>query len=183
MITARRLEDRDLELRVQWLNSPAIHGRMMVDAPLSLSGTRKWFATAALDPARRDYTFLADVDGETRPVGMGGLTAIDHRHRNAELYIFVAPDRAGQGYGTAAVRWMCNHGFLALDLTRVYLHTLDRNQAARRVYERCGFTAEGVLRQATRHGGRWADRHVHAILREEWQAADWAARDLADLAG
>jgi RimJ/RimL family protein N-acetyltransferase len=177
MIRVRRLESSDLLTRVVWFNSPEVYTQMVIDLPLSLAATEKWFATHATNDARRDFCFLAETeDGDPPTVAMGGLTEIDHRHSRAELYIVVDPARQGRGFGTPAVRWLCNFGFLHLDLAKIYLYTMATNDGARRLYERLGFVREGVLRQHTRHHGSLVDRHVHGLLRNDWEARPWRAR-------
>lgn len=175
MLNVRRLEAADLPIRVRWFNSPEIFGQMVIDYPLSEAGTAQWFQKAALDVARRDFCFLAGAPRAPRIVAMGGLTEIDARHGRAELYVVVDPEAFGKGYGTVAVRWLCNYGFLQHNLSRIYLYTMASNDGARRLYERLGFAAEGVLRQHTRQLGTLVDRHVHGMLRDEWQATPWRA--------
>jgi hypothetical protein len=43
------------------------------------------------------------------------------------------------------------------------------NPRARRVYEKAGFVAEGVLRDALRYDGAWVDEIVMSILAPEWE--------------
>lgn len=179
MIYVRRLEQGDLPTRVAWLNSPEVYTQMIVDLPLSMAGTQQWFASNVLNDARRDFTFLStSQDEQGRIVAMGGLTDIDYRHGRAELYIVADPSRMGRGFGTSAVRWLCNFGFLQLNLERIYLYTMATNAGARRLYERLGFVEEGVLRRHARHLGRLVDRHVHGLLRDEWERQPWCAQDL-----
>jgi RimJ/RimL family protein N-acetyltransferase len=176
MIRVRRLEATDLATRIEWLNSPAVYTQMVVDIPLSLAATQQWFAKNAMSDARRDFCFLGESDGADPPVmAMGGLTDINFRHGRAELYIVVDPARVGQGFGTPAVRWLCNFGFLQLDLAKIYLYTMAGNAGARRLYERLGFVSEGILRQHTRHHGILVDRHMHGLLRGDWDVQSWRA--------
>lgn len=174
-IVTRRLESADLGLRVRWFNSPAVFGQMVIDYPLSEAATAQWFQKNAMNSARRDFSFVDTDEKDGRLVAMGGLTDIDSVHGHAELYIVVDPASFGKGFGSAGVRWLCNYGFLQLNLSKIYLYTMAANLDARRLYERLGFVAEGVLRKHTRHLGRFVDRHVHGLLREEWEALPWRA--------
>jgi RimJ/RimL family protein N-acetyltransferase len=173
-MVVRRLEERDLDARVRWFNDPSVYGQMSLKVPLSLADTRRWFAQNALNDQRRDFVILAAGDPDGEPVAMGGLTGIVADARHAELYSVVRPGCTGRGTGGFVVRWLCNYGFLQLGLQRIYLHTLSNNDRARRLYERIGFAPEGVLRRHVWHNGRIVDRHVHGLLREEWEAQPWS---------
>jgi RimJ/RimL family protein N-acetyltransferase len=168
-ILARRLEASDLPLRHQWLNDPSIHGQMLVSPPVGLAETQQWFSKTLLNESRRDFVFTLDGAAPAEAVAMGGLTDIHPRHRRAELYIFVRPGMTGRGIGSRATVWLCEYGYSELDLNRIYLHTTDLNDAARRLYARLGFKDEGTLRGHAFHRGRFIDRHVQGVLRSEWR--------------
>lgn len=181
MMIARKLEHDDLDTRVEWFNNPLVYRQMVIDVPLSLASTQQWFSKAALDPSRRDFTFFEENEGhDEKLVALGGLTDIDHRQRNAELYIVVDPSKTGQGIGSRCVQWLCNYGFIQQCLEKVYLYTFDENIGARKVYSRCGFQEEGVLRKHILYQGRFVDRHIQSILKEDWLQQPWAvARNLS----
>lgn len=171
---ARRLERSDLPVRVEWFNTPSVFGQMTVDVPLSLADTEQWFARNALSDRRRDMVFEAiDLGVADGLVAMGGLVDIDLNHHRAELYVVTNPARTRHGFGRLAVHWLCNFGFLRLNLARIYLYHLAGNVAARQLYESCGFTLEGTMRQHIRHNDAFLDRHVLGLLRSEWERLPW----------
>lgn len=174
-LIGHRLEIEDLIDRVAWINDPAINANMTFETPLSLARTHSWFASSIQNIHRRDFAFWIPNDGTSpQRVAMGGLTEIELQHRHAELYLFVAPHLTGRGIGQQALRWLCNFGFVAIGLERIYLYTLGHNDGARRLYERNGFVAEGVLRNHIFHQGKLRDRYVHGLLRSEWQKLSWS---------
>ncbi len=63
---------------------------------------------------------------------------------------------------------MLHHGFCTLGLTRIEARQLLSNQASVRLFEKCGFRVEGVLRKAVFKDGRHQDLNLMAILREEF---------------
>lgn len=169
----RRLEQEDLPHRVAWFNNPVVYTQMVIDVPLSLAGTHHWFSATTLNPKRKDFIFEMRNENTLSPAAMGGLVDIDTNHKRAELYIVVNPDLIGQGIGSRAIRWLCNYGFLHLELNKICLFTLAKNPNARRLYERLGFVSEGLLRQHTWHMGTFNDRHTMSLLRVEWEASSW----------
>lgn len=80
------------------------------------------------------------------------------------------PDYRGKGYGTDALHLALRYAFHELGLYRVSLNVFSYNTRAIRVYERAGFTREGVLREILyRDGQRW-DMLYYGILRHEWES-------------
>jgi len=63
---------------------------------------------------------------------------------------------------------MLRHGFLDLNLWRIYLSVLAGNHAAIRVYEKAGFRTEGQARGAAFKNGRYEDTVLMAVLRDEF---------------
>ena len=174
-ITVRRLESADLGERVAWFNTPAIYTRMLVSAPLTETRTQRWFDERPVDGSRHDFSFLAGlcVDDNPSLCAMGGLTGVSELHKRGELYIVVNPKAANRGIGTACIKWLCDFGFLELQLRRIELQTFQSNLVACRIYQRLGFVEEGILREHVFHRGRFVDRHVQALLSKEWEQQTW----------
>lgn len=173
-LRVRRIEADDLALRVKWFNTPMVYEQMPLSVPMSLAETQQWFARTLLNERRKDFVFVDESQrGELRIVAMGGLVDIDHTNRRAELYLLVAPALTGHGIGRVALEWLCNYAFSRLALERVYLFTLEGNQRARKFYEKAGFVPEGVLRRHLMHRGVLVDRHVHGMLKGEWEKQPW----------
>ena len=94
---------------------------------------------------------------------------IDVRRSEAELGIMIG-DRAywSRGYGTDSVDTLLQHIFGTTPLDRVYLHTLDWNQRARRAFEKSGFRE---LKDVRRSG---MDFILMEVRRGEWEERDGA---------
>ncbi|MBP3302237.1 MAG: pyridoxal-phosphate dependent enzyme [Opitutales bacterium] len=159
-ITLRALEARDLPIRVAWMNDVRINATLNIQLPVTLAGTQAWFTRVCENPARADFAF-EDATGEV--VAMGGFTDIDSEVKKAELYIFVSPELKGRGIGSRVVSLMCAHAFSEMGLEKVYLNTNADNAPARKVYEKCGFALEGVLRREVINNGKIKDRLRYAI--------------------
>lgn len=50
----------------------------------------------------------------------------------------------GQGYGTDALRTLCQHLFQSLGVKECWLQPSDRNRRAIRAYEKAGFTRKAI---------------------------------------
>jgi RimJ/RimL family protein N-acetyltransferase len=78
----------------------------------------------------------------------------------------------GKGYGVEAIGLIAAHGFLMLNLNRIWLMVLDTNHRAIRAYVKAGFSKEGILRQNVFLGGGYHDTVVMGLLRSDWQAME-----------
>jgi RimJ/RimL family protein N-acetyltransferase len=129
---------------------------------------RHWYATRNAQTDRLD---LAVVDRTTGAcVGEVVLNQWDAHNRGCNFRTLIGPGGRDRGLGTEAVRLVVGHGFERLGLHRISLEVYHLNPRARRVYEKVGFVAEGVLRDALRDGDRWVDATVMSILAPEWAA-------------
>lgn len=162
---ARRLEERDLQLRVNWMNDEKVYSSMHFDIPVTIENTNKWFRNNQGSDKRADLAF--EDNGEV--LAFGGLTNINRDLNNAEMYIFVNPEKQKGGLGTKATRLLCEYGFQQLGLNKIYLETNEDNSAARRVYEKCGFKIEGIHREEyKKRDGRFLSRIYYGLLKSEF---------------
>ncbi|HEX5692107.1 MAG TPA: GNAT family N-acetyltransferase, partial [Roseiflexaceae bacterium] len=92
-------------------------------------------------------TFAIVVRERRQPIGTVSLTNIRQRQRVAELGIAIGDKSAwGQGYGSEAVRLMCDYGFTFLDLHTIFLWHFGFNERAHHAYLKAGFQVAGRLR-------------------------------------
>jgi ribosomal protein S18 acetylase RimI-like enzyme len=127
------------------------------DAALLAIDTATWTPAVSPAPAPADRTsFFSDgTDGYLVAEVDGVVSGYVSLHQNIPLPshthvleingLAVSPEAQGRGVGQhlveAAVRAAAQQG-----ATKVTLRVLGPNTSARRLYERCGFAVEGVLR-------------------------------------
>jgi len=157
----------DLPLMFDWINDrEQVHFNASYK-PVSEQQHQEWFEALRL---RKDIELFGIRLLETGElIGTCQLHSINKIHRNAELQIRLGNvSLRGQGYGTEAVRLLLEFAFKDLNLRRVYLHVFSSNLAAIHVYEKAGFTREGLLRKAAYINGEYVDVVVMGILLEEY---------------
>lgn len=105
----------------------------------------------------RNYSFVAEVEGEV--AGYGGLLPRDHPRlaHSAELFLFVSNQYQGRGVGTALIRHMIDFGERWLRLRRLELTVMATNPRAQALYERLGFVVEGRRKGAIISRGEYVD--------------------------
>lgn len=172
-IRLRAIERSDLPLFVAWLNDPDVREFLMLYSPLSIEQEERWFKDT-LDQPPYNQPLAVEVRDEDgwRTVGNCSFHIQDWRVRSAELGIFIG-DKAswGKGYGTEVMRLLLEHGFMTLNLNRIYLRVYASNLRAIRAYEKAGFVHEGRMRQAEYRNGVFDDVLLMSVLRSEWLEA------------
>lgn len=126
-----------------------------------------WFERQAKDPSVKMYIIKTNFEGETKPVGVCGLTSIDQLNRRAEFSLYIAPAFQKRGLGERALRILIQHAFTNLNLRQVWGETFDGNPAAK-MFERIGFKKDGTRRKFYFKDGKMHDAHLYSILAEEW---------------
>ncbi|WP_458095767.1 GNAT family N-acetyltransferase [Roseomonas sp. WA12] len=152
-----------------WQNEPGLRDLTMgFRGPVAKETTAAWVRGLAEGNLRNRVVFGIRHDQALK--GLAQLHSIDWVQRSAMLGLSIG-DRAdrGAGLGFAAASLLLDYAFAGLDLQRVALSVLHANAAATRLYDRLGFTREGVLRSAFFQAGRREDVVLYGLLRAEWQ--------------
>ncbi|WP_216205575.1 GNAT family N-acetyltransferase [Amycolatopsis aidingensis] len=112
---------------------------------------------------RADWAITAVEDGGF--LGDAALNELDEANESMSFRIALSgPAEFGKGYGTEATRLVLDFAFGMVGLHRVGLEVFAHNPRARRVYEKCGFVREGVLREALYWEGERHDVLVMSVL-------------------
>jgi [ribosomal protein S5]-alanine N-acetyltransferase len=168
-IYLRGFDRSDLEGNyVQWLNDRTV-SRWMDNGhfPNSMESLEAYYKSVALS---RDRLFCAIAlkDGD-RHIGNISLHTIHSIFRSAEIGILIGEkDVWGQGIGTEAICLIAEHGFMRLNLNRLYAGAVEKNIGCIRAFEKAGFVREGRSRQAHYCEGQYFDYINLSLLRSEW---------------
>ncbi len=171
-IRLRAPERDDVPRFAAWLNDPDVRQGLSMYLPLSISEEERWFENMLQSPtSEHPLTIEVKQDETWIPVGNCGFMNIDWRIRSAEIGIFIGEKSFwNQGLGTEAMKLMLKHGFLTLNLNRIFLRVFQTNPRAIRSYEKAGFIQEGRLREAEYQEGKYIDVLLMSVLRSEWRA-------------
>lgn len=111
-----------------------------------------------------DHLLVAELDGAV--VGNAGLhRQAGRRHHVGVLGMGVRDACQGRGIGTALLLALLDLADNWLDLRRLELTVFTDNARAIGLYERHGFTREGILRAFAYRGGAYADAFQMARVR------------------
>jgi RimJ/RimL family protein N-acetyltransferase len=157
-VTLRRAAPADIEAIM------AIERRPGFESLISRSSLAEHEAMLA----SREYAYFVGLDTQRAVVAFAILRDLADAHGN--LYLKrVAVSEPGAGVGFAFLQALANWVFRETSAHRFWLSTFDSNARAQRVYEKLGFTRDGVLREAyLGSDGRRRDLTLMALLRPEW---------------
>jgi len=127
---------------------------------------RRWYADRGRHADRLDLAVVERASDQY--AGEAVLNDLDVANRSCSFRIALRPGFRGRGLGTEATELLLAHGFQTVGLHRISLEVYTVNPRARAVYERVGFRAEGVLRDALYWDGAYVDATVMSILAPEW---------------
>ncbi|MEL6477288.1 MAG: GNAT family protein [Pseudomonadota bacterium] len=106
------------------------------------------------------------ADGEL----LGGLTLSNVRRQPAQagtLGYWIGEGHSRRGYMSEALAALRDHAFGPLDLSRLEAACLEKNEASRKLLERCQFKYEGVAQAYLQINGRWRNHVLYAALRPD----------------
>lgn len=177
-IREKRIEDAAAEYA--WRKDPEV-ARYDATPPLILS-YREFVQQFERDlrfdnPVRHAYA-IETAGGEH--IGALMYYNADHVTGTAEYGISIGPEEArGEGLGTEATIAFLRYVWQALPLRRIYLHTLEWNERARRSFERAGFRqTDTILRRNERFLRMEARREWWLLWDSEGRFTEYAAAAL-----
>ncbi len=171
LVNLRAADRPDALLLHRWLNEPDVMaGWGVPDQSTSLTEVQRrlegWLAEEAL-LGRPVALIVETLAGEA--VGLVLAAHLQPDARGVELSLLIGESsRWGEGLGADALQTVLGACFETWNLHRVALRCEAANDRARRLYTRCGFVQEGVLREASFSGGVYGDQIVYALLASEW---------------
>lgn len=114
------------------------------------------------------FNYIIEIKkGNTRKkIGSISLWNLNWLHNRAEVGVWLAnPKYFNMGIGTRAVNLIKNVGFIHLNLNRIEAHTAIENVSSIKLFKKCGFVEEGILKKYIRLQGEYHDAVVLACLK------------------
>jgi len=164
-IILRAVEEADNKMLLALINDPDTE--MMIGGsswPVSEVEQLRWFQK---QEQRKDILRCIIAHKENgQAIGTLILTDIDSKNGTAQIHIKMSKDGGrGKGYGTDAVKAIVQYAFDELRLNCIYAQILSYNIASARLFEKCGFQRDGVLRARVYKRGSFVDVFEYSILR------------------
>jgi RimJ/RimL family protein N-acetyltransferase len=138
-------------------------------SPSGLDATEAWVRGLRDDPLNQRFMIEDGAGGAA--VGTANLVGIDWRNRHAThgMMLGDAADR-GRGLGRDTVMAVMRHAFDELGMERLDSDIIEYNEESLRLYVgRCGWVEEGRQRRWHHRGGRFWDRIIVGVTRDEYR--------------
>lgn len=166
-IVLRAIEEADNQMLLTLINDPDTE--MMLGGsswPVSEAEQLGWYEK---QEQRRDVLrCIIALKEEGTAIGTLILSDIDTKNGTAQIHIKMVKDSGrGKGYGTDAVKTIVRYAFHELRLNCIYAQILSYNAVSVRLFEKCGFKRDGILRARVYKGGNFVDVFEYSILQSD----------------
>lgn len=164
-VVLRAVEENDNAMLLSLINDPDTE--MMLGGsswPVSEAEQLKWFE---MQERNRDVLrCVVALKDDGKAIGTLILSDIDQKNGTAQIHIKMSKDGGrGKGYGTDAVKTLVKYAFTELRLNCIYATILSYNDISVRLFNKCGFEREGILKSRIFKGGKYVDLYAYSILR------------------
>lgn len=157
-------ERHHLEQVLRWRNSDAVRAYMYNDEPIGWEDHQRWYERMIVD-ASCDYRLFCYHDA---PIGLTSATRIDRRSGKCFWGLYIGEPNVPPGSGLWLGYHALNHMFDELEMRKVICEAFAFNTRALRLYEKLGFSVEGIFKHHELKGGRYEDVVSLALFEDEW---------------
>lgn len=167
-IILRAISLADSKLLMDLINDPETEKMLGGSSfPVSLEGQEKWIQSQI---GRQDVLRCVVALKENVETGLGTVILSDIDYKNGVAQIHIKMDKKsgrGKGYGTDALNAMVGYAFTEMRLNCVYAEVLEYNQISQKLFEKCGFHRDGLLRSRVFKDGKYVNVISYSRLKEE----------------
>jgi RimJ/RimL family protein N-acetyltransferase len=169
-VTLRRLESRDLDTILQFINSLVNEKKknretglyVGFDLKITRKEETKWLAETMTAIKRREFiSVIAEIDG--RIIANGEVTRGRYRetHHHGHMGLTMISEYRGRGVGRKVIEMLISESRKA-GLKTLDVEFLAANKSARRAYEKSGFKQVGLIPRKVQRNGKYFDGLIMA---------------------
>ncbi len=171
-IKLRDLQPSDKEYFFYWIKDEEVirYSLSIFQKMKNTDEISDWFDKLMLDKTTYNKAIVDSDNGIF--IGYAGICQISEINLSGEYFIFIGDKTYhGKGIGTFVTKQIVKLGFEDLGINRIMLTVSEKNIGAIKAYTKADFKTEGVMRQAFYRNGKFHDKIIMAILKEEWRLA------------
>lgn len=169
-VMLRAIEESDNEMLLELLNDHETEAMLGGwSFPQSMKDQLKWYK----DLNEGKSVLRCAIVVNNKAIGTLIMNQIDYKNGTACINIkLVSGEYRGHGYGTDAVKTICHYAFCELRLNCLYALVLEYNTPSRRLFEKCGFVQEGILRARCFKNGEYNNYVSYSALRGDYECSE-----------
>ncbi len=166
----RRLEEKDAEGMLEWIQDPEIQqGFRFNAAEKNMESVLCFIRESDVELIDGNDIHYAIADENDEYLGTISLKGVNLTDKKAEYAISLRRRAQGKGIASAATREILRLAFEEYGLERIYLNVLSENERAIHLYEQIGFVYEGAFRNHLLLKGKYKTLKWYGMLKEEYQ--------------
>ncbi|NLT50498.1 MAG: GNAT family N-acetyltransferase [Ignavibacteria bacterium] len=167
-VKLRKIDLFDTQDIYEYASNPQVSEYLFWDTHKSPITSRKFISNimqCAIEG--RECPWGIEFKETSKIIGTAGFNFCDTRNKKAEIGYALSPQYWNKGIMTEIVNLITVYGFKYLALNRIEARCELENIASHKVLEKCGYTKEGILRQAAFAKGKFKDLYLYAIISSE----------------
>lgn len=166
-VNLRPVMKADLPLVTRWINDPDVWHWLATNTPSSLEDEEVWLEGLR---KKKDTNLVFVIEtAEGRAIGVMGLHDIHAEDRTATTGSFIGEKECwDKQLGSEAKLLLLNYAFNTLNLRKICSGAFAFNERSIRYSLRCGYKEEGRLREHIFRDGKYHDKVLLAIFREDF---------------
>ena len=160
------MNPEDSGIYAKWMNDFAVTGGLGVSDFANSELSELEWVEDNLKKLNHQYAIVLKENDEL--IGNIGLESIQQINRHCDVGLFIGEEKhRGKGYGTEALKLAVRYAFDKLNMHSIHLNVFDFNVGAIKSYKKVGFREAGRLREEHFHDGKYCDKLIMDILRED----------------
>jgi len=166
----RAFEPEDYLPINKWRNNSSVNeflsGNKLI---VSKERERKWVEQVIHDDSRNIYFAICLTENDEM-IGFTSINKIDLRNQKAEWggTIIGEEKHRGKGYAKEAVKLMLDYLFSEYLIHKCYGYCLEEHAVTESLLKSFNFKKEGLLRDDVFKGGKFHNKLVYSVLRDEY---------------
>ena len=164
----RAFEADDYKTTIEWHRDIEI--RNMMGSPkyfLSTENEKKWIEDAIWNKDQIKVGICLKENDAL--IGFCSLSKIDILNRSAESGMTIGNKNYwSKGYGSEARLLLLDYAFSERGFNRIWACILESNIASQKMFKKCGYKIEGLLKQSIYKNGKFQNQVIMSILQEEF---------------
>lgn len=161
----RSLEEKDLEMVLDWRNSDRIRQNMYTDQMISLDNHRDWFENIK----GSQFCVYLICEFENNPIGLISFTEIDLTNQKSYWAFYLGNIDAPKGSGAGMEFLALEYAFESINIRKLCCEIFVFNSSVVKLHSKFGFQQESYFKEHILKNDKYEDVIGMAIFKSDWE--------------